>query len=303
MQRMFFRIALVISLVIITAWAIGLAYISFFPEHNGPDASKDDGRISVVATTYPLAYFAMDLDPAADITVIVGSGVEPHDFEPSIDDVKRMQDAELLLVNGGIDAWAERGIEDGRNGPTVSALTELELSDVDPHFWLDPVYAEEMVRIIGAQLAFLDPTRAEVIRENVEMKVAALREVDAAYRAELQNCEIPEIVTAHEAFNFLANAYGFTAHGVTGMNPEEEPSAAGIAAVIDLVRERRITTVYFEEMASDELAVTIAQETGAKSDVLDPMESLTPGYDAATGYTEIMLANLEKLSDAMLCQR
>lgn len=298
MQRLFFRV----SLGIIAIWAVGLAYVTLFSENQLPDYSKDDGRITIVATMYPLAFLASGLDPIADVVTIVGPGTEPHDFEPTIRDVQTMRDAELLLVNrGDVDEWAMNVVSD-RDAPTLSALDSLGLPEIDPHFWLDPAYAEQFVRDIGYQLELLDPLHAESIRENVEKKIAELRHIDAAYRAKLQNCEIPEVVTAHEAFHFLANAYGFTAHGVTGINPEEEPSAAAVAAMVDLVRTRQITTVYFEELASDELAKTIALETGAISDVLDPIESLTPGHDVSTGYTEIMLSNLEKLSVAMVCR-
>ena len=300
MQRLFIRIAL----GIVSVFVVGFIYITLFPQNAMPDYSQDDGRISVVATMYPLAYFAMGLDPFADITVIVGSGMEPHDYEPSIQDVKVIQDAEILLANGVIDEWALRALDaDGRVHDTIVALEYLELSKTDPHFWLDPSYAETLVRHIGDQLIRIDPTRADVIRANVEEKVSALRDVDDAYRAGLQHCTIPEVVTAHEAFGFLARAYNFTAHGISGLNPEEEPSAAAIAEIVDLVRVRGITTVYFETLTNDALAETIALETGAKSDVLDPIESLTPGYDAATGYTVLMLENLEKLSGAMLCQQ
>ena len=102
MQRLLFRI----SLGLIAIWAAGFAYLTFFPENQMFDLTKDAGRISITATIYPLAYFATGLDPAADVTTIIGAGVEPHEYEPTINDVKVMQDAELLLVNGTIDEWA-----------------------------------------------------------------------------------------------------------------------------------------------------------------------------------------------------
>ncbi len=298
MQRLLFRI----SLGVIAIWAAGLAYLTFFPENQMFDLTKDDGRISITATIYPLAYFAADLDPAADITTVIDSGVEPHEYEPTINDVKGMQDAELLLVNGTIDEWALRAVDgDGRVHSTILALDSLNLPEFDPHFWLDPVYAQDIVFDIGHQLEQVDPAHAELIDENTQRKIAELAAIDAAYKETLVNCGVPEIVTAHDAFGFLARRYGFTVHSITGLNPEEEPSASAIAELVDLVRTRHITTVFFESLTSDALAKTIAQEAGVRVDVLDPIESLSAEYDASTGYTEAMLKNLEKLSDAMIC--
>ena len=118
----------------------------------------------------------------------------------------------------------------------------------------------------------------------------------------MSHCAIPEIVTAHDAFGYLADEYGFTSVGISGINPDDEPSAATVAEVIDLVRSHHVPTVFFEALTSDKLAKTIAEETGATSDVLDAVESLTPGFEASTGYTDIMMVNLEKLKTAMVCQ-
>jgi zinc transport system substrate-binding protein len=284
-------------------WVGAFAYFSFFPEERIPDYSKDDGRISIVATMYPIAYFAMDLDPVADITTIIGPGVEPHDYEPTIRDVQTMQDAELFLVIREIDEWAVDAMTD-RNGPTIDVMASLGLDPegFDPHVWLNPFFAETIVRRIGQQLQYIDPTRAAVIAQNVEAKIAEIRKIDTAYRTELSNCEIPVIVTAHDAFQYLAEAYDFTAVGIAGINPDAEPSAAAVAEIVDRVRTYHAPTVFFETLTSDKLAKTIAEEAGATSEVLDPLESLTPGHDAATGYTDTMRKNLEKISAAMVCR-
>lgn len=300
MQKL--RIALGFSIVFIAVWIGALTYISVFPENQMFDFTKNDGRVSIVATIYPLAYFAMDIDPAADIVTIINQGIEPHGYEPTINDVKALQNAEILLVNGTIDEWALRAVEgDGRAHSAILALDALNLPEFDPHFWLDPVYAQGIVFDIGHQLEQADPTNAEVIYKNTQRKIAELSEIDAEYRKTLVNCEVPEIVTAHQSFDFLARRYGFAVHGVTGLNPEEEPSASAIADLVDLVRTHHITTVFFESLTSDALAKTIAEEAGVRVDVLDPMESLSAGHEASTGYTAIMLENLEKLSNAMVC--
>ncbi len=300
MQKL--RIALGFSLAFIAVWIGAFAYISFFPENQIPDYTKDDGKVSIVATIYPLAWMASDLDPAATISTIVGPGLEPHDFSPTIDDVKKIQDAELLINNGGVDAWADDIINDHRSGPTISVLTMLQYPETDPHVWLDPVLMQRIVESIGGQLELIDPKNADVIRDNVSKKVAVLQGIDDEYRAGLASCSVPEVVSSHDAFGFLAKRYGFTVYGIAGFSPENEPSSAKLVELTDLIRSHHITTVFFEEFTSDALSKTLASETDAKSDVLDAIESLASEESERLEYPGIMEKNLAKLKTAMVCQ-
>lgn len=299
MQKL--RIALGFSLAFIAVWIVAFTYISLFPENQMPDYTKGDGKVSIVATIYPLAWMASDLDPAATVTTIVGPGLEPHDFSPTIDDVKRIHDAELLIVNGGIDSWIDDNTLE-RNFPTIDVLTMLQYPETDPHVWLDPILMQRIVESIGGQLELIDPKNASVIRDNVSRKVAVLQGIDDEYRAGLASCSVPEIVSSHNAFSFLAKRYGFTIHGIAGFSPENEPSSSKLVELTDLIRTHHITTVFFEELASDALSKTLASETGAKSDVLDAMESLASEESERLEYPGIMEKNLAKLKAAMVCQ-
>lgn len=279
-----------------------ILFLLFFPENQIPDYTNDDGKISIVATIYPLAWMASDLDPSATVTTIVGPGIEPHDFSPTIDDVKRMENAELLIVNRMVDEWAIDVIAD-RKGPTVSVMETLDFpSFEDSHVWLDPILMQQIVEDIGRQLELIDPNNATVIRENVVKKLAVLQGIDGAYRSGLASCSIPEIVSSHDAFGFLAKRYGFTTHSITGISPESEPSPSKLVELTNLIRSRHITTVFFEELASDALSKTLADETGAKTDVLDAIESLSSEESERLEYLGIMEKNLAKLKTAMVCQ-
>lgn len=295
------RLKVLSLLITVGIIAAGWILISSKDQASVTSDSSKDGNISIVTTIYPLAFFASDLDPSATITTIVGSGMEPHDYEPTIDDAKALHDAELLIVNGNVDDWALEAAGE-RNFSTISALEALNLPSSDPHFWLDPIYAQELVRDIGDQLAILNPNNADIIYQNVEKKITTLASLDQSFKDGLANCQIREVVSAHEAFNFLASRYNFTVFGIAGMNPESEPSAADLVRLADLIRDHQITTVFFESLASPALSQTLAKETGAKSDVLDAIESLAPGANAQTGYTEAMRTNLGKLRSALLCQ-
>lgn len=301
MQKVLFRISLVIVALFVIVEAVFWTWTAIFSEVSPLDSSRDDGRISVVATIYPLAYLASDLDPVADVTTIVGPELEPHDYSPTIEDAKKIHDAELLIVNGGVDAWIDNASLE-RNFPTISVLEMLSYPPSDPHVWLDPVLMQSIVRSIGGQLELIDPTRAEVIRDNVTKKITILQKIDDDYRVGLASCQIREIVSSHDAFNFLAKRYGFTVYGIAGFSLENESSASKLVELTNLIRSHHVTTVFFEELVNPALAKTLANETGVKTDVLDTIESLASEEKARMEYPGIMESNLTKLRTAMLCQ-
>lgn len=267
------------------------------------DSAKDNSRISIVATIYPLAYLAKDLDSIADITTIVGPGLEPHDYEPTIQDVKAIQSADLFLTVRGIDEWAINAITE-RRGPTVDVAESLNLlsEGFDPHVWLDPVYAQEIVRKIGEQLRVIDPMRAGEIKKNVQAKVAELERINTAYAAGLSSCALHDVVTAHDAFGYLGKRYDITFHSITGISPDAEPTPSTIADIVDLIRVKKLPTVFFEPMSGEALAQTLANEANVATGVLDPIESELPESSTSSGYTERMMNNLEALQGALVCR-
>jgi zinc transport system substrate-binding protein len=107
-------------------------------------------------------------------------------------------------------------------------------------------------------------------------------------------------VTSHSAFTYLAERYGFEQHGITGISPEAEPSAAGLAAIAQLVRDHGVSTIYQETLVEPHFAQTVAATTGATVATLDPIEGIT---DASAGkdYFEVMRSNLATLKQGQDC--
>ena len=125
--------------------------------------------------------------------------------------------------------------------------------------------------------------------------------LDARFRTGLGDCEHDTIVTAHEAFGYLARAYGLEQEGVAGISPDAEPDARRLAELADLVEERGITTVFTEELVSPRIAQTLAREAGGvRTEVLNPLEGLTPEeIEANDTYITVMDENLAKLRAAL----
>ena len=261
----------------------------------GGNASAGDGREDVVAGFYPLAFAAEEIGGRdVDVTNLTPAGSEPHDIELSVRDVEHVLDADLVLYLGGGFQPALEEAAGETHGKAVDLLDGLDVSDDDPHVWLDPVRYARMVEAIGRAL------RKEAAGRALAARVRAL---DAEYRSGLASCERRELVTSHAAFGYLAERYGLEQVSVTGLSPEAEASPRDLERVADLVRERGVTTVFAETLVSPELSETVARETGAKTAVLDPIEGLTKD-DLTDGddYFSVMRANLTAIREALGCR-
>jgi zinc transport system substrate-binding protein len=144
------------------------------------------------------------------------------------------------------------------------------------------------------------PADAATFAENAATLRSQLEELDAELATGLADCASSDLVTSHAAFGYLAQRYGLTQVGITGLSPDEEPSPARLAEVTDFVRANGVETIYFETLVDPSIAETVASETGASTAVLDPLEGLAE--NAADGdYLAVMRTNLETLRSGQQC--
>jgi zinc transport system substrate-binding protein len=267
----------------------------------GRNDQGDDGRTSVVAAFYPLAYAAEEIGgDGVSVRNLTPPGAEPHDVELSARDVERIRSADVVLYLGsGFQPAFERAVE-GARGEAVDLLADVRLLEerrerkADPHVWLDPVRYRTMARRIAAAV-----DRPGGDAEFVER----LRALHAELRRGLARCERREIVTSHAAFGYLADRYRLEQIGITGVEPEGEPTARVLEGVIREVKTRGAKTVFFETLVSPKLAETVAREAGARTAVLNPIEGLTEEeLERGETYFSLMRRNLEALRRALGCR-
>ena len=160
-------------------------------------ASPPSAKPLVVATFYPLYEFSRSVaGDGADVVSLVPPGVEPHDWEPSPQNVVQLQKARLFVYNGaGLEPWVDKLLKDlaGR-GTTVivNATKRISLvavgATVDPHVWLDPVLARAQVDAIRAGLEQADPAHAPAFADNARRFREELVRLDEAFAAGLRDC-------------------------------------------------------------------------------------------------------------------
>ncbi|WP_309052830.1 metal ABC transporter substrate-binding protein [Streptomyces sp.] len=168
----------------------------------------------------------------------------------------------------------------------------------DPHIWLDPVKYAEVAKGVGAAFEKADPAHAADYRKNTADLVKKLEGLDTEFETGLKNTTTRTFITTHSAFGYLAERYGLDQEGISGIDPESEPSPARMKELQRVAAHEKVTTVFFETLASDRTAKTLAGDTGLKTDVLDPLEGIT---DRSRGddYFEVMRSNLTALKKAL----
>lgn len=282
-------------------------------------------KLVVVATFYPLEDFARAIGgDRVTVTSIVPAGAEPHEYEPTPQDILSAYQADVFLLNGaGVDAWAEkirpeleaRGVKVVRMSELVALLPGLpeeehkgeerrEENQFDPHFWLDPLLAEKEVVVMKDAFGARDGAGKTVYAQRSTVFLESLSALHDAYQKGLSECALDTVVTSHDAFSYMAKRYGFATLPVAGLSPEAEASPRHLAETALLIREKGIKHIFFETLVNPKVAETLARETGAETLVFNPLEGLTDEERAAgADYLSIMKQNLENLKIALQCQK
>ena len=261
-----------------------------------------DRPVQAVAGFYPLVEVTRAVGgERVGVSNLTPVGVEPHDIELSPRQIDRIAGADLLVyLGGGFQPALEEAARRARL--TVDVSEGLPVERGDPHVWLDPVLFEQVVGTVEAALLQLDPAGADGYRARAAEYRMRLEQLDADYRAGLADCDRRVIVTAHEAFGYLARRYGLEQVAIAGLSPDAEPDPRRLAELTDLVRQRGVTTIFTEELVSPKVAETLAREAGVKTAVLHTIEGLESEGEAGTDYFTLMRDNLAALREALGCR-
>jgi zinc transport system substrate-binding protein len=308
------------------AGLLSIAMVSACGGSGGRGATDD--RLSVVAAFYPLQYALSQIGGEhVAITGLTKPGAEPHDLELSPRQVAAVAQADVVVYEKhfqpAVDAAVDEEAPD--TGFDVSPAARLDLVAVedghdhggetqeehsdhaddgtrarDPHFWLDPMRYADVGDAIATELAARDSVNAAAYQVNARTFRASMSTLDAEFRSGLKSCSSHELVTSHAAFGYLSESYGFHQESITGLSPDAEPSPAAMAELTRHIRETGASTVYAETLVSEDVARTLARETGARLAVLDPIEGITSA-SAGRDYPTVMRANLEVLRAGQEC--
>ena len=300
----------------------GVIFISFLAIYKGGGGVKKpisesakNYKIKIATSFYPLYFITSEIaKEKAAVVNLTPSGAEPHDFEPNTQNITNIYESRLLIINGsGFEPWVEKIEEDLRdkNVNILAVAKDLARSEIDeqggmikdPHVWLDPILAKQIVIIIKEAIKLIDPENKSFYEENGMKLESKMDELDEAFDQGLSECRLKNIVTSHAAFGYLAKRYGLYQIAITGISPDEEPSAQDLADIADFAKNNSVKYIFFETLVNPRLAQTIADEIGAKTLVFNPLEGLTAEEKSAgSNYISIQKENLENLKTALDCK-
>lgn len=291
------------------------------------NSTQNNNKFQVVASFYPLYFFSSQIGAdLANVINITPPAAEPHEYEPTARDITDIISSRLLVLNGNFEPWAERVLKNINLNKTVvvkagSGLNDLndlnatnsintnpnnlENARIDPHTWLSPVLAGQMVTAIASGFLEADPNPIhdqEYISNAAKLK-ERLVNLDSEYKTGLANCFSRDIVTSHAAFGQLAAAYNLNQISIAGLSPNAEPSPRQLADLAEYVRTNKIKIIFFETLVSPKLAESLASETGVQTAILNPLEGLTvQEITDGADYFSVMQQNLATLQKALDCK-
>jgi zinc transport system substrate-binding protein len=286
---------------------------------------QEQEKITVVASFYPLYEFASRVvGDRAEVSSLVPAGVEPHDWEPTAEDISREHAVDVLVINGaGFEIWADdmkaevvantsEGIEFNYKEENEAGTDELGHEDddvaggngVNPHIWLDPMLAKHQIYKIRDAMVRSDPANTDYYNQNADRFIAELDSLDAFIRSELASCGKSDFIAFHDAFIHFSERYGLRQHSIQGVSPEGEILPQTIQQIIELANEFDINVIYSEDLIDSRLADTIANEIpNGKVLVLSPIEGVDKEEQAAgIGYIDKMKQNIANLKDGLECR-
>jgi manganese/iron transport system substrate-binding protein len=266
----------------------------------------------VVATTTMFADLVAQVGGEhVTVTSLVPKGGEVHTFDPTPSDVRRLNDADLVVRNGlGLDDWLAALVADSGSSARVVALAEdLEGVEylageepgepVNPHLWLDPQLASRYADRIAEELATADPARAGDYTRNLAAFQAELQAFDDEAAATFDAIAEADrtVIAFHDAFPYFARRYGLTIDGTIVSAPGQDPSAGDLAELIRVVDERGVRAILAEAQYNDALARTIADETGAT--VVSGLLTESVGDAPQDTWLGAMRFNVEQIAAAL----
>lgn len=288
--------------------------------------------LDIVTTVFPAFDFAREIaGDKARVCLLVPPGSESHSFEPTAQDILRIQNCDLLICTGGeSEVWLENMLE-GMDAPVprlvmldcVQALEEeikagMQVAghdheesgheeheheeEYDEHVWTSPKNAARISQAIGQALSAIDPANSDYYTDRSGTYCEKLLALDADFQALVENSGYPTMIFADRfPARYFVEEYGLDYYAAfPGCTEEAEPSARTVAFLIDKVRQEQMSAVFYIEFSNQKMADVICEDTGCQKLLFHCCHNVTrQQLDEGISYLGLMEQNLETLREAL----
>lgn len=306
-------IAVILSIVIIVGDSESKQGVSL--------QEKKSSKLRVIASFYPLYEFSKNIvGDKAEISTLIPNGVEPHDWEPSANDVLNLKESDVFIYNGaGMESFVDKLIDSGEYDnvnfvETTKGIDLIQTNDgqqkesgshivYNPHVWLDPILVKHQVMMIKDAVIKADPNNKKYYQDNADVYSTKLDELNSKIKTELSHCNKDTFMPFHDAYSYFAKRYELKVFPLSGVSPESEVTAADLREFVDFIQENKIKTIYSEDLVDPKLADTLAEEANAQVLIFSPLEGLTD-REMMNGltYVDKMNENVQNLKIGLECQ-
>ena len=329
--------------IIVALCLLGGGWYLASDEQNGGEKSPEvitqnaEPALAIVTSFYPLQFATERIVGDLGLVTNIGANVDPHNYEPSTQDIVALEQADLVVLQGvDFEPWGDDVAEQlEANGVVVHIATEnitlTESEDhededeehegedesdedkeegeeheeeehdshgeFDPHTWLDPILFGEMVEDLTIAIIAVNPKNAEVYKANATKLQTELSGLNNRYKNRLASCELDEVITSHDAFSYVAKRYHFSVHSIAGISTQDTPSATTLATLRKEAAEG-IGAILLEENNITAYGETLARETGLKTLGLSSIAYAIP---TGENYLTLMQKNLDAFAVALKC--
>lgn len=257
-------------------------------------------RLRVLTTIPPVYCFTANIaGPFAHVQNLLPPGTTAHDFQFTFADRRKLEQTDLLILNGlGLESWLDKTLATAPAKRVARCAEGLAsgTNHSNPHLWLDPILACQMVTNILTALQQADPGHAADYATNAAAFVLRLRLLDEEIRSGLLSLTNRAIVTSHDAFAHFAQRYGFTIAGVIEETAEVDPSPAHLTALRAAIQKQRVKALFVDTHTSPRRARQWARDFKIAGGVLDTLEE-APLQPSA--YEDAMRRNLRALQQTL----
>lgn len=267
---------------------------------NAKEEEFEVPKISV--SSYPLAYIVEQVGgDHVEIEDLSKNSGTAHNLELSPSQVAKLGDGDLTVyISQGFQPAVEKAVSQSsaESFDVLEVIPKDELIHGDSHIWLDPILVKKVAKEIEERLIEMNPESADYYQDNYGVFERDLGFINSEYEDIIKTCENDVLFTTHEAFGYLAKRYGLDQVGVTGVDPEVEPSPARILELKKMIEEFGVTTLFIENSTSKHQADELSKTLGVN---LLPLDTMEVEVEENKGMLETYADNLYYISQGLDC--